>query len=155
MQYKNIVKFAVSILIPLAAGYIGSIFTISSIPTWYAALNKPTFSPPNWIFGPVWTALYIMMGISLYMVWKREPDSIPLSLFGIQLSLNVLWSYLFFGLKSPLYAFIEIIMLWAAILLTILNFKNISKTAAILLIPYLLWVSFAAVLNFYILLLNP
>lgn len=134
-------KFAISILIPLAAGFVGAVFTTPSIETWYAALNKPAFSPPNWIFGPVWTVLYILMGISLYRIWtggQNKAAKGAFSLFGAQLVLNVLWSIIFFGLKSPFYAFIELIVLWAAIAFTIRSFRNISKTAAALLVPYIL-----------------
>jgi len=151
-------KLAASILIPLAAGFVGAFFTTPSIATWYAALQKPLFSPPNWIFGPVWTILYVLMGLSMYLVWtggKNKSISGAFTLFGTQLFLNVLWSIIFFGMKSPFYAFIEIVVLWIAIILTIRNFQNISKTAALLLIPYVLWVSFAAVLNYSIFVLNP
>lgn len=158
MKLNNAVKLIFSILICLLAGAIGSIFTISSIPTWYAALKKPFFNPPNWIFGPVWTTLYFLMGISLYLIWKKgiktEESKVALLLFGFQLVLNALWSIIFFGLRLPLYAFILIIILWLAILFTIIKFYKITKPAAYLLIPYIMWVSFASVLNFYIWLLN-
>ena len=151
-------KLVISILIPLTAGFIGAFFTTQSIATWYATLSKPAFSPPNWIFGPAWTLLYILMGISLYMVWTSERNKSIKSasaLFGAQLGLNVLWSIIFFGLKSPFYAFIEIIMLWIAIVLTIRSFQKISRPAALLLVPYVLWVSFAAFLNYSVWMLNP
>jgi benzodiazapine receptor len=153
---NNRIKLILSILISLAAGAIGSIFTSSAIPTWYAALNKPFFNPPNYLFGPVWTVLYIMMGIALYLVWAKgyKKHKKAINVFGIQLILNALWSVLFFGMRNPLLAFIEIILLWSAILYTIILFHKTSKTAAYLLIPYLLWVSFASVLNFYIFYLN-
>ena len=158
MKIKNISKLAASIIICQLAGFIGSIFTAASIPTWYAALQKPFFNPPAWVFAPVWITLFVLMGISLYLVWnkgiKTKGVKIALILFGFQLALNVLWSIIFFGLKSPLYAFIEIVMLWIIILFTILKFYSISKTASYLLIPYILWVSFAAVLNFSIFILN-
>jgi tryptophan-rich sensory protein len=132
------------------------VFTTSSIPTWYASLIKPSFNPPNWIFGPVWTTLYLLMGISLYLVWIRgaKKNRTALIWFGSQLALNSIWSILFFGLKSPLSAFIEIIFLWITILITIIYFYKTSKPAAYLLIPYILWVSFAAVLNISIVILN-
>ena len=153
------VKLVISIAVCLLAGIIGSVFTTPSIPTWYAALNKPSFNPPNWIFGPVWTTLFILMGIAVNLIWRegveRKEVRIALSLFGIQLALNVLWSFLFFGFHSPLYAFMEIIILWSTILLTIIYFWWISKTAGLLLLPYILWVSFAAFLNFFIWRINP
>ena len=158
MKIENILKLAASIMLCLSAGVIGSVFTMDSIPTWYAALEKPFFSPPNWVFAPVWTTLFILMGISLYLVWKKgiktEGVKIALILFAAQLVLNTLWSIIFFGMRSPIYAFVEIVMLWILILFTIITFYKISKTASYLLIPYILWVSFAAVLNFSIFVLN-
>lgn len=134
----------------LAAG-LGSVFTTSAIGTWYATLQKPIFNPPNWIFGPVWTLLYLMMGISLYTAWNTKTHTKDrrqgLSFFFVQLALNVLWSILFFGLKSPATALIGVIVLWFAIYLTIGKFLQVSKLAGWLLIPYLAWVSFATVLN--------
>lgn len=158
MRVSRPTKILFAVLICLLAGAIGSIFTTSSIPTWYASLHKPIFNPPNWIFGPAWTILYVLMGISAYLIWEKRsryrPAKPALVIFSIQLVLNVIWSILFFGLKSPLLAFIEIIILWTAILFTILKFHRISKTAAYLLIPYICWVTFASVLNYYILILN-
>ncbi len=152
----KVAKLLVSIGVSLGAGAIGSFFTISSIPTWYVTLNKPIFSPPNWIFAPVWTTLYILMGISLYLVWisKSKLKQRGTTVFFIQLGLNVFWSLIFFGLKNPPAAFFEIIALWIAILLTIKTFYKISKLAGNLLIPYILWVTFAAALNAMIVLLN-
>jgi tryptophan-rich sensory protein len=144
-----------SIIICQLAGIIGSIFTVSSVSSWYATLNKPFFNPPSWVFGPVWTLLYLLMGISLYLIWNnKKRTKKALLIFGIQLILNSLWSILFFGLQSPLLAFIEIIFLWSAILLSIIYFYRISKVAAYLLVPYILWVSFAAILNLSIFILN-
>lgn len=155
---KNVYKLIVSIIICQLAGIIGSFFTSSSVSTWYLTLNKPWFNPPSWVFAPVWTALFLLMGIALYLVWKggiKTKDSkTALTFFAIQLILNIFWSVLFFGLRSPFYAFLEIMILWLAILLTILTFHKISRTAAYLLIPYILWVSFAALLNFSIFILN-
>jgi len=151
---KKIWKLAISILIPFLASAIGGLFTASSVSTWYVALNKPSFNPPNWVFGPVWTILYLMMGVSLYLVWTKRADKKAFTAFGVQLSLNALWSVLFFGMQMPLYAFIEIVLLWIAILATIIYFYRINKTAAYLLIPYILWVSFASVLNFSLYILN-
>lgn len=151
-------KLVLAILICQLAGIIGSVFTISSIPTWYASLNKPFFSPPNSIFGPVWVILYTLMGISLYIVWKSKVNkrlkTPALRFFYIQLILNSLWSILFFGLKSPLLAFIEILVLLIMIAATIVKFYKISPPSAYLLAPYLLWVTFASVLNLAIVLLN-
>lgn len=155
---KTILKFIISIIICQLAGLIGSIFTSQSIPTWYASLKKPAFNPPNWLFGPVWTALFLLMGIALFLVWQKgigfPQVKIALIVFGIQLIFNILWSILFFGLRSPITGFIEIIILWILILLTILVFYPISKTASLLLLPYLLWVSFASILNFSLWRLN-
>jgi len=156
MQKQAIGKLVLSIIIPQLAGGIGALFTTSSIPTWYASIQKPSFNPHNWIFGPVWTTLFLLMGISLFLVWneKSKLKKKAITFFGVQLGLNTIWSILFFGLHSPLLAFIEIILLWIAILFTIIYFSKISKTSAYLLVPYILWVSFAAVLNLSILLLN-
>ncbi len=154
---KKSVLFAICILICLSAGFIGSFFTASSIPTWYAGIAKPSFNPPGWIFGPVWTILYVLMGVSLFLVIKNgfsKKNKTALNYFSVQLILNALWSILFFGLKNPLLAFIEIIFLWFFILMTILSFYKISKWASYLLVPYLLWVSFASVLNYFIWMLN-
>jgi tryptophan-rich sensory protein len=154
----NISKLLASILLCQLAGVLGSVFTASSLDNWYILLEKPSFNPPSWVFFPVWTTLYTLMGISLYLVWEKglqKPEvKKGILIFGIQLGLNSLWSFLFFGLKSPYYAFIEIILLWFAIFLTILQFRKISKTASYLLLPYIVWVSFAAVLNYYIWILN-
>ncbi|MGA2668921.1 MAG: TspO/MBR family protein [Ignavibacteria bacterium] len=147
----------ICVVVCLLAGIIGSFFTSKNIPTWYATINKPTFKPPNWIFGPVWTVLYLMMGISLFLVW-RQRDTVNISqavmFFSIQLILNALWSFIFFGMKLLLLGFIEICLLWIFILLSIISFSGISLTASLLLIPYLLWVSYASVLNYFIFKLN-
>ncbi len=158
MAKINYWKLVASIIICQLAGIIGSFFTVSSVSTWYLTLNKPFFNPPSWLFGPVWITLYFLMGISLYIVWNKGIGSkeakIAISIFGVQLILNTLWSIIFFGINSPLFAFIEIILLWIAIVMTIVYFYRISKTASYLLVPYLLWVSFAAILNFAIYYLN-
>ena len=154
----DILKLVISIIICLGAGFIGSFFTTPAIPTWYAILKRPPFAPPNWLFAPVWTTLFVLMGISAFLVWRRglnDPQvKIALGIFIVQLILNALWSVMFFGLRSPLAGLIDIAILWIAILLTILNFFKISTAAGLLLIPYILWVSFAAVLNFSIWRLN-
>ena len=158
MLKVNYFKLITSVIVCQLAGFIGSFFTISSVSTWYLTLNKPFFQPPSWLFGPVWITLYFLMGIALYIVWnkgvKSKQSQMAILIFGLQLVLNSLWSILFFGLKSPLFAFIEIIILWTLILFTIRYFYKISKTASYLLIPYILWVSFASILNFAIYYLN-
>lgn len=155
MSFK-LPRLFLSIALSLSAGIIGSIFTISSIPTWYTFLNKPVFSPPNWVFGPVWTTLYILMGISYYLIWESNTKQKykAIKIFLVQLVLNALWSIIFFGLRNPGLALVEVVALWITIVLTIKLFYPISKSAAYLLIPYLLWVSFASILNLFIVLLN-
>lgn len=158
MKTKNIGKMLLAIAICESAGAIGSLFTTPAIPTWFSGINKPTFSPPNWLFAPVWTILFALMGIAVYLVYRegrsKKTTRIALLIFAVQLLLNILWSVLFFGMHNPGLALIEIICLWIAILFTIISFFRISKPAAILLIPYILWVSFASVLNFSIWRLN-
>ena len=151
MKWSRVAQFIVSILIPQVAGLIGARFTTPQIPTWYASLRKPVFTPPSAVFGPVWTLLFLLMGIALYLVWRRgigvSEVKVALIAFGFQLVLNVLWSFLFFGLRSPFWGLVDILALFCAILLTIVLFFRISTTAGILLLPYLLWVSFASILN--------
>jgi len=158
MKFSDMKKLFFSIFICLFAGFIGSFFTSPAITTWYATLQKPSFAPPNWVFFPVWTSLFIMMGISLFLIWQKgwEDKKVRtgIYIFAVQLVLNALWSIVFFGLKSPLTGLIEIIILWIVILATILSFMKVSRTAAYLLIPYILWVSFAAIVNFWIWRLN-
>lgn len=154
----NILKLIASILICQVAGFVGSFFTTPSIPGWYEGLNKPSFNPPNSVFAPVWTILYLLMGIALFLVWREgfgnERIRKGLAIFGIQLVLNVGWSIAFFGFRSPLAGLFVIVVLWVAILLTILDFFGISRIAAILLVPYIVWVSYAAVLNLFLYTLN-
>ncbi|MFH0863745.1 MAG: TspO/MBR family protein [Candidatus Gottesmanbacteria bacterium] len=154
----NYPKLILSIFICLLAGFLGSYFTAPAISTWYVYLQKPFFSPPNWIFAPVWTTLYILMGISAGLVWQKGLDNkkvkLALSIFGVQLVLNILWSFMFFGLQIPFLGLVTIIFLWLAILITIKKFLKINRTAGLLLIPYILWVSFASILNLAIHLLN-
>ena len=152
-------KLFISILIPLLVGGISGYFTTSGVEGWYAVANKPWFNPPNWIFAPVWTALYVMMGIALYIVLKEETIAPAVKrnaiiLFAIQLTLNFFWSLIFFKLQQPGWAFAEIIGMWLAILFTIIWFGKISSIAAWLLVPYICWVSFASVLNYAIWKLN-
>lgn len=153
---KKLPKVILYILICEAVGLFGTVFTIDSIPTWYASLNKPFFSPPNSIFGPVWTTLYALMGVAWYLISssKAKSKSSALNVFYIQLALNAVWSIIFFGLKSPELALIDIVLMLVFIFLTIKSFYKISKVAAFLLVPYILWVSFATMLNLSIVLLN-
>jgi tryptophan-rich sensory protein len=159
MFNNNKIKFVISIAICQFAGVIGSVFTALIVTTWYPSLTKPNLSPPGWIFAPVWITLYFLMGVSLYLICtnnkvKNNSRKKALVVFGIQLILNVFWSLLFFGLKSPVYGLIDILFLLATITLIIIFFYKISVLAAILLIPYLVWVSFATLLNYNIVLLN-
>lgn len=158
MRLADAGKAAAFVILCESIGVIGSVFTASSIPTWYATLVKPELAPPNWIFGPVWTTLYALMGIAAFLVWRNgwwnRNVKIALGVFVAQLLLNLLWSIIFFGLQAPLAAFIEIIILWCAIAATILAFARISKSAAWLLVPYLVWVSFAGYLNYMLWALN-
>jgi len=156
---RDIAGLIAAIFVCELAGLIGSIFTTPAIPTWYASLKKPSFNPPSWVFAPVWVTLYALMGISFFLV-SRKGLSLPeikraVSLFGIQLALNVLWSIVFFGIQSLLYGFIVIVLLLVALLATIMVFHRISKAAGILLLPYFLWGTFATILNLSILFLNP
>lgn len=151
-------KLIASLIVTLAVGFGGSFFTRPEIEGWYAALEKPWFNPPNWLFGPVWTTLYVMMGIALWLVWKSQA-AIPVKrtailLFAVQLLLNFFWSLIFFNLHQIGWALLEIVLLWIFILLSILWFAKIDKKAAWLLVPYISWVSFATILNFYIWKLN-
>lgn len=153
---KDPMKLFGCIVLCNVAAVVGMLFTFSAIPTWYAHLAKPWFTPPSWLFGPVWILLYMLMGYALCLVWEAKPKTgIAYKLFGLQLVLNAMWSIIFFGLKNPFAAFIEILALWATIALTACVFERISKKAAWLMIPYLLWVGFAAVLTFAVFVLNP
>ncbi len=180
MKTKNILTLVACIVASELAGVIGSLFTTPSITTWYAGLVKPSFNPPAWVFGPVWTTLFLLMGVALYLVYSRPTtmrgvinnfsfahplksffqkvngadQRLAIIVFALQLGLNTLWSILFFGLHSPGAALVEIIFLWFAIIGTMVAFYKISKSAAYLLIPYIAWVSFAAVLNFALWKLN-
>lgn len=152
------VLFLLCLGVPLIVGGIAGFATVTSLESWYAGLNKPSFNPPNWIFGPVWTTLYALMGISLFLILREEAWSwknSSLRIFALQLLLNFLWSFFFFYFESPLLALIDIFLLWASILWMLLDFYPKSKAAALLNIPYLMWVSFASILNGAIFLLNP
>ena len=155
---KKTFDLILAVLICQGMGLIGSLFTTPAIPSWYAGLIKPSFNPPNWIFAPAWILLYTLMGIAAFLIWNRRNGKkkikTALVLFSVQLVLNSLWSIIFFGLHLPQYAFLEILVLWVFILLTLLSFYKISKPAGLLLLPYILWVSFAAILNLAIMILN-
>lgn len=146
------------ILLCQLAGIIGSAFTFDAIPTWYTTLTKPSFSPPNWIFGPVWTTLYTLMGISLYLVWKKglkiKNIKFAFWFFVVHLAVNSTWSIIFFGFKDIKTALLTIIILWIMIAYSIKLFYKINKTAAYLLLPYFAWVSFAATLNYSLMVMN-
>lgn len=154
----NILKLIVAIGVSELAGIIGSFFTVAAIPTWYAGLKKAPLNPPPWIFGPVWTILYLLMGIAAYLVWSQglgvQGVAPALIIFGIQLILNTLWSIIFFGLHNPGAALFEIALLWFAILFTTIFFYKVSPLASYLLLPYLAWVSFASYLNYAVWNLN-
>lgn len=172
MAKVNLVALIAFILLCQLAGFIGSAFTIPSLQGWYLSLNKPSFTPPEWVFLPVWLVLYTMMGVAAYLVWekgyamqarlkdgwqneKMRPAEWALGVFGIQLVENILWCYVFFSLHSLLYGLMVMAFLWVSIVLTMACFYVINRKAAYLLVPYLLWVSFAMVLNYEIWLLNP
>jgi tryptophan-rich sensory protein len=151
------IGLAVFIVVCLGAGGLGAIATTPEIEGWYRTIEKPSWNPPDWIFGPVWTTLFVLMAIAAWLVWKPagfKAPAAPLSLFAVQLVLNVAWSWIFFGLHQPGWAFIEIAVLWLTILATTVAFFRCSQVAGWLLVPYLAWVSFAAVLNFTIWRLN-
>lgn len=150
MKSKDLAILAICLIIPVAVGGISGIATSSGLSDWYININKPVFNPPNAVFGPVWTTLYILMGISLFLVWQSphgKERNRALIIFGIQLFLNFAWSFLFFYFEKPDLAFLEIVIIWLAIIFMIILFYRINKWAAYLQIPYLLWVSFASVLN--------
>lgn len=155
----NWIKLIIALLLPQLAGLGGMLFTDTGESSWYQELEKPSWNPPGWVFGPVWTALYIMMGIAFYLVWKSENVSKQLKstamiFWVVQLVLNFFWTIIFFGAQSPPFAFIEIIVLWLTILVTIILFMRVHKTAGWLMVPYIVWVSFATVLTYTIYQLN-
>lgn len=156
---SDIPKLAISILIPLIVGFTSSFATLGPITTFFDFLKKPEWTPPSWAFGPIWTILYILMGIALFLVWskglERRDVKIAIGVFAIQLILNFFWTIIFFGFGSLTGGLIEIIFLWIAILVNIILFYRISKTAGILLIPYIIWVTIASYLNYTLYILNP
>lgn len=152
LDMPKIFKILVMIATCVGVGYLSSLFTREGVDTWYRTIEKPSFNPPDWVFAPVWTTLYIMMGLAAGLVWdkieeQRETVRKGIMFFWIQLALNALWSYLFFGLHNPLLALIEIVLLWLMIYETFVQFNKVNKIAGYLLIPYLLWVTFATVLT--------
>lgn len=150
MSRSNIIKLTISLLMPLSVGAVAGMFTSQAVPTWYASLNRPSFSPPNWVFGPVWTSLYILLGLSFFLIWKENPSkqrNYAIIVFSIQMLLNFAWSFIFFYFNMIGAALIEIILLWFSIVAMIHLSYKIKPIAAYLNIPYLLWVSFAAILN--------
>jgi benzodiazapine receptor len=150
MNKSLLFKLIVSIILPLALGAIAGMFTSQSVPEWYATLNSPSFNPPNWIFGPVWTTLYILMGISLFLIWKQDMSkarNLAILVFMFQLLLNFGWSFIFFYFNKIGFALIEIILLWISIVVMLVLFYKIKPIASYINIPYLLWVTFATVLN--------
>ncbi|HML06006.1 MAG TPA: TspO/MBR family protein [Methanobacterium sp.] len=155
----DIIKLVISILIPLIAGFIGSIATFDGITNFFNVLNKPVWTPPSWAFAPIWTTLFILMGIALFLVWRkgfeRRDVKIAMAIFGVQIILNILWSVIFFGLRSITGGLIEIIILWIAILVNIVVFYRISKAAGLLLVPYIIWVTIASYLTYTVYILNP
>jgi len=156
-KLNDIVSLGLSIFICLLAGFLGSILTQPSLTSWYSGLNKPGFTPPDWAFMPVWTVLFVLMGISAFLIWRSgHPASKgSLATYAAQLAANVMWSGAFFYLQSPLVGLIVVLVLWALILATIVRFYPISRLAAYLLLPYIMWVSLAVILNFSIWRLNP
>lgn len=157
MKNRNIFTYIGFIVLCQVAGIIGSIFTTSSVRGWYTTIQKSPLNPPSWIFAPVWTSLFILMGISVSIIWFSEKNDLrkkSLQIFFIQLILNTFWSIIFFGMKNPMLAFVEIVVLWFAILYTIILFRKINRKASCLLVPYILWVSFASYLNLSVALLN-
>lgn len=155
---KNPFRLIIAVLGCELVGIVGGLVTASAIPAWYETLNKPVFAPPNWLFAPAWTLLYALMGVAFYLIWRQGWQKRKVRVAGkyflLQLALNFIWSPIFFGLRSPLLALLVIVALWVLIILTIRHFRPLSKWAAYLLLPYLLWVSFATLLNAAIVVLN-
>ncbi|MBN2144446.1 MAG: tryptophan-rich sensory protein [Candidatus Aureabacteria bacterium] len=154
MRKIHFKKLMAALVLPQLAGSLGAIFTRESVETWYQQLIKPSLNPPSWVFAPVWTTLFLLMGFAFYLVWVSPQDNARrktgLSLFCLHLGVNTLWSFLFFGLQSPFWAFMDIIVLWIMITLLVRIFWSLDLWAGVMLVPYLLWVSFAAFLNYEI-----
>jgi benzodiazapine receptor len=156
MNTIKIIKLVVSMILPLGIGAIAGMFTAKAVPEWYASLNRPSYNPPDWLFGPVWTALYILMGISLFLIWKLDAGkerNLAMLFFLLQLLLNFGWSFFFFYFKMIGVALFEIIVLWIIIVIMLILFYKLKPLASYINIPYLLWVTFATMLNagYYIL----
>lgn len=163
MKIRNYIQLFFAVALSQSAGLLGAFFTASSVAVWYPTLVKPALNPPAWVFGPVWTALYVLMGVAAFMVWrvyekssgsKKHFARIALALFALQLALNAWWSIIFFGQQQLGFALLEVVCLWLAIVATIYYFAKLSRTAAWLLVPYVLWVSFASYLNYSLWMLN-
>ena len=156
---RKTIRLIVAVLLPVLVGAVSGLFTASSVKTWFVTLNKPSFNPPSYVFAPVWTTLYIMMGVAFYLVWVSVTDKAQqrkaMPVYFIQLFLNFCWSFIFFYKQRPDLALIDIVFLWISIVATLVLFYRISKPAGWLLVPYLLWVSFASALNYAIWQLNP
>jgi translocator protein len=156
---SEIPKLIVSILAVFLAGAVGTVYTLKEITTWYVSLIKPSWTPPNWAFGPIWSTLYVLMGISLFLIWRegleRKDVKIAILVFAVQLVINVGWSIIFFATHNIIGGLVLVIILWISILINILVFYRISKPAAIILIPYLIWVTIAGYLNYTVFVLNP
>jgi tryptophan-rich sensory protein len=154
MKLKKSLKLIIALALPLLAGFVGSLFTTPAVASWYPMIAKPALNPPNWIFGPVWTLLYILMGLAAFFVWnkgkKKRDVRLALGIFVFQLILNFFWSIIFFGAHNPGVAFLELLSLWCAVLALALAFREVSRPAFYLILPYLLWVSFAGYLNYSI-----
>jgi len=159
LSVREIPKLIVSILIVFFAGAVGTVFTLKEITTWYVTLPKPAWTPPNWVFGPVWSFLYVLMGIALFLVWREGLDrrdvQIAITVFAVQLVINVVWSLVFFGTHNIAGGLIMVIILWISILINIIVFYRISKPAGLILVPYIIWVSIASYLNYSVFILNP
>ncbi|MCK9203366.1 MAG: tryptophan-rich sensory protein [Bacteroidales bacterium] len=157
MKASTVITFIICLAIPLVVGSISGIAAMAGVKTWYAELVKPSFNPPNYLFGPVWTALYLLMGISLFLIWQSPAGIMRIQalwIFAIQLILNFAWSFIFFYFRQAGWAFFEIILIWICIVAMLVIFYRVSKPAAFLQIPYLLWVTFASALNGSVWLLN-
>jgi translocator protein len=157
MKKSQILKLIVSLLLPLGLGSIAGLFTAEAVPEWFETLNRPSFSPPNWLFGPVWTTLYLLMGISFFLIWKQNDSKIrnlAIFVFLLQQTLNFAWSFIFFYFHMIGFALIEIILLWVSIIIMIVLFYKIKPIAAYINLPYLIWVTFATILNASYYLLN-
>ncbi|MCX7732701.1 MAG: tryptophan-rich sensory protein [candidate division WOR-3 bacterium] len=154
---RNLLKPVASIAVPLIIGFLGSMFTRQSVGNWFVTLKKPVFAPPNWLFAPAWALLYIMMGIAFYLIWQQGYSvklRWALVVYGLQLILNLLWSLFFFGLRSPLLGLVDIVLLWILVIINTILFYHLRHAAGLLLIPYILWLTFALLLNLSIVILN-